>query len=70
MRDPYIVRRRRTGIETGYLKRITELEAVCLEQKEIIKGFVEFTNEIPDSWKNLERVRLINRAKKIVEEGV
>ena len=38
MRDPYIVRRRRTGIETGYLKRITELEAVCLEQKEIIKG--------------------------------
>ena len=26
MRDPYIVRRRRTGIETGYLKRITELE--------------------------------------------
>lgn len=26
MRDLYIVRRRRTGIETGYLKRITELE--------------------------------------------
>lgn len=31
MRDPYIVRRRRTGIETGYLKRITELETICQE---------------------------------------
>lgn len=33
MREPYIVRRRRTGIEAGYLKRITELEGLCQAQK-------------------------------------
>lgn len=33
MRDPYIVRRRRTGIENEYLRRITELEKT-LERKE------------------------------------
>lgn len=26
MRDPYIVRRKRSSLETGYLKRIAELE--------------------------------------------
>lgn len=67
MRDPYIVRRRRTGIETGYLKRITELETICQEQKEIIKEFLELTNTIPDSWKKLKILQLVNRAKKIVE---
>lgn len=67
MRDPYIVRRRRTGIETGYLKRITELETICQEQKEIIKEFLELTNTISDSWKKLKTLQLVNRAKKIVE---
>lgn len=67
MRDPYIVRRRRTGIETGYLKRITELETICQEQKEIIKEFLELTNNIPDSWKKLKILQLVNRAKKIVK---
>lgn len=37
MRDPYIVRRKRTGIETGYLKRITELE----EKNELLEGRVK-----------------------------
>lgn len=67
MRDPYIVRRRRTGIEIGYLKRITELETICQKQKEIIKEFLELTNNIPDSWKKLKTLQLVNRAKKIVE---
>lgn len=67
MRNPYIVRRRRTGIEAGYLKRIMELETICQEQKEIIKEFLELTNTIPDSWKKLKTLQLVNRAKKIVE---
>ena len=66
MRDPYIVRRRRTGIETGYLKRITELETICQEQKEIIKEFLVVVEEIGCLAKpKLQELYL--KAKKIVE---
>ncbi|MCR5614198.1 hypothetical protein [Treponema sp.] len=42
MRDPYIVRRRRTGIEAGYLKRIMELEEHLAKAKELLDEFLDF----------------------------
>lgn len=67
MREPYIVRRRRTGIETDYLKRITELEKVCDEQKEIIKEFLTVVEEIGCLAKP-KLIELYKKAKRIVGE--
>lgn len=66
MRQPYIVRRRRTGIEAGYLKRITELEGLCQAQKKLIDEFVSFlTFNGMAKIENPKLLELIERAKRI-----
>jgi hypothetical protein len=69
MRDPYIVRRRRTGIEAGYLKRITELESKNVELEKIIKEFLLVMNEpVLNNIKQPKLLELIDKAKKVVGE--
>lgn len=71
MRDPYIVRRRRTGIETGYLKRITELEGqiknmqrcgICgnYDQEE---GCYRVSDETVNNWETCGIWKMIEDAK-------
>ncbi len=55
MRDPYIVRRKRSSLEAGYLKRITE------QQKKIDEGKI-----IISEWLRLYKT---NTVKSLIEKS-
>lgn len=66
MREPYIVRRQRTCIEAGYLRRIMELERLCQVQKKLIDEFVSFlTFNGMAKIENPKLLEIIERAKRI-----
>lgn len=71
MRDPYIVRRKRTGIETGYLKRITELEGqiknmhrcgIC-ELYDQEEDCCKLSNETVNNWETCRLWKMIQDGK-------
>lgn len=71
MRDPYIVRRRRTGIEAGYLKRIMELEGqikdmhrcgIC-ELYDQEEDCCKLSNETVNNWETCGLWKMIQDGK-------
>ena len=71
MRDLYIMRRRRTGIETDYLKRITELEGqiknmhccgIC-ELYDQEENCCKLSNETVNNWETCGLWKMIQDGK-------
>lgn len=71
MRDPYIVRRRCTGIETSYLKKITELErlikdmhrcGIC-ELYDQEEDCCKLSNETVNNWESCGLWKMIQDGK-------
>ena len=67
MRDPYIVRRRRTGIEAGYLKRITELEEHLTKAKELLKNLLSAYTSYADSFDDRDN-EIVSEAEQFLSE--
>lgn len=67
MREPYIVRRRRTGIEAGYLKRIMELEEHLTKAKELLKNLLSAYISYADSFDDRDN-EIVSEAEQFLSE--
>lgn len=67
MRDPYIVRRRRTGIEAGYLKRIMKLEEHLTKAKELLKNLLSAYTSYADSFDDRDN-EIVSEAEQFLSE--